>query len=502
MIGLVRGTMRETKEVAGLPAPIASFRSSGGSPITSLIVDVNPIQDLHGYDHPWVGGAGKNELAMSVSSIKSLNTTGTWNGNEYTLNGVSFTIITDNDENVTGIKVNGTATNDTNFSIAVYTLKAGTSKKINGTSIDSSNSTIAYGFRGYGLVSANADRRMTRASDAGDWSNDVYIAVYTGYNANNLMYYPMIRDASISDATFEPYENICPITPRTSATVTHLGANIWGGDSLADTIVLLVPNSTKDTANKTVTFGSVQASNKVLFTTFKANTRYTIILSVASGNANMAVNYTDGTSSSLSNGVNVTNASKSVAYIRGQNQGGTSVLNYESCGIFEGVLTAEDFEPYVSPATYTKTFNACYGGKLNLTTGALEFTHALVDLGSLNWTYATDAQRWRAIKSDMKNYPTRSADVIFEKYGTDTTASAGSENKGYIAQSYIYVHSTDSTNAPSGNAVYPLADPYVALLTKEEIKTLLGGNTFYADTGDVVEIKLSERIVTTLFSRG
>lgn len=32
----------------------------------SLTVDINPIQDLHGYDAPWVGGAGKNKFDESL----------------------------------------------------------------------------------------------------------------------------------------------------------------------------------------------------------------------------------------------------------------------------------------------------------------------------------------------------------------------------------------------------------------------------------------------------
>lgn len=30
------------------------------SPVESCVVDIDPVQDLNGYDHPWVGGAGKN----------------------------------------------------------------------------------------------------------------------------------------------------------------------------------------------------------------------------------------------------------------------------------------------------------------------------------------------------------------------------------------------------------------------------------------------------------
>ena len=30
-------------------------------PLKACTVDINPVQDLHGYDHPWVGGAEKNK---------------------------------------------------------------------------------------------------------------------------------------------------------------------------------------------------------------------------------------------------------------------------------------------------------------------------------------------------------------------------------------------------------------------------------------------------------
>ena len=54
-----------------------------GNPITfnadaqavqKLQVALEPIQPLHGYDKPWVGGGGKNKLPLTVDGIKALNT--------------------------------------------------------------------------------------------------------------------------------------------------------------------------------------------------------------------------------------------------------------------------------------------------------------------------------------------------------------------------------------------------------------------------------------------
>ncbi len=43
------------------PTSLATFEASA-MPMPSLKVSVEAKQDLHGYDHPWVGGAGKNKL--------------------------------------------------------------------------------------------------------------------------------------------------------------------------------------------------------------------------------------------------------------------------------------------------------------------------------------------------------------------------------------------------------------------------------------------------------
>ena len=48
--------------LSGLPADIASFNDGTDLPMASLKVAVTPYQDLHGYDAPWAGGAGKNKF--------------------------------------------------------------------------------------------------------------------------------------------------------------------------------------------------------------------------------------------------------------------------------------------------------------------------------------------------------------------------------------------------------------------------------------------------------
>ena len=72
MIGLIKGTMRSKKALAGLPAPIASFRTNGNSPLTACKVSIAPVQagsgdpspsnprPISGWDSVKVSATGKN----------------------------------------------------------------------------------------------------------------------------------------------------------------------------------------------------------------------------------------------------------------------------------------------------------------------------------------------------------------------------------------------------------------------------------------------------------
>lgn len=147
--------------------------------------------------------------------------------------------------------------------------------------------------------------------------------------------------------------------------------------------------------------------------------------------------------------------------------------------------TASDYEPY-NGDTLTATFGTTvFGGSVDVTGGVVEVTHALFDLSTLSWLYNGSLKRWEAQKTDMKSYGSRSADVLFEKYETDTSATAGSENKGFIAGLVIYIASTDSVNSPTGNCLYPLATPTEISITPDTLNTISGVNNVWSDTGDI-----------------
>lgn len=112
-------------------------------------VSINYPSTITGYyaGHPVIGdtlteldtalsvpdGAGKNLLPMTLDGIKAANTDGTWSGNTYTYNGISYTINTDSNGNATSITVNGTASaNSVLYITNSYDLTQATGKILNG----------------------------------------------------------------------------------------------------------------------------------------------------------------------------------------------------------------------------------------------------------------------------------------------------------------------------------------------------------------------------------
>ena len=185
--------------------------------VTGLKVTMNPIQDLHGYSNPWVGGAGKNKLPMTLAGIKSANTSGTWSGNAYTVNGVTFTINTDSDDNVLGITANNKASSTAILILAENFSAFSADVILNGCPSGGSNSTYRVDYNG----GTGADMGSSVTITAGTSFTNARIRIASGYSASNVKFYPMIRLATVTDTTFAPYSNICPISGRTEASVTR-----------------------------------------------------------------------------------------------------------------------------------------------------------------------------------------------------------------------------------------------------------------------------------------
>ena len=148
-----------------------------------------------------------NLMPYDLATIKKLNTTGTWNNNVYTLGNLTFTVNSD-----LSITVNGTngssdvylyLTNPNN-----YVARDWGGKKLSGAT-GGSNTT----YRMYITASNNG---TSWAADISQYDDEIIIGSYPYYGSarimisanavlSNVVFKPMIRLASDSDSTYQPY---------------------------------------------------------------------------------------------------------------------------------------------------------------------------------------------------------------------------------------------------------------------------------------------------------
>lgn len=77
---------------------IVTFNDGADAPLNDLECELTPVQDLHGYDRPWAGGAGKNLFPQAnVSGTLSVNVAVDLPAGAYTISAVATSSDTDND---------------------------------------------------------------------------------------------------------------------------------------------------------------------------------------------------------------------------------------------------------------------------------------------------------------------------------------------------------------------------------------------------------------------
>ena len=204
---------------------VVTITDANNYPALDLVADINPIQGLHGYDKPWVGGAGKN-----LANIDAV-TDGTVTGES--------------------VAVSGSA----NYQAAhiVVSLKGGTTYTFSAkaTRVDA---IARISFRN--LTGGQNLAQSAQITSAGNLSvsytpsSDVSVrlAMFSTFGTANpsatTVYEDIQLEVGSAPTTYEPYENICPISGHTEVDVvvspttdasdgntytTALGRTVYGG---------------------------------------------------------------------------------------------------------------------------------------------------------------------------------------------------------------------------------------------------------------------------------
>ena len=173
-----------------------SFRSVS-TQMPSCAVNIEPNQDLHGYDSPWPGGGGKNLFNPAWFVDR-------------TAAGITSAVQADET-----IHMSGTATNANRYaqSSEFMVLPAGT-YTVKGSP---HAVTVRQG-------STRVDSNYVFTSDG---TTPLNIAVSFSSGSTYDIYEKIWIEAGSTSGTWTPYENVCPISGYTQGHLTRCGTNVW-----------------------------------------------------------------------------------------------------------------------------------------------------------------------------------------------------------------------------------------------------------------------------------
>ncbi len=475
------GSAAVTKEASGNPIELTDAASA---PMVKCSTSIDGYQDLHGYDKPWVGGAGKNKLEVTATT--------------QTVSGVTFTV---NDDGT--IVANGTAASHIIWTFgSMSSLSDNTNYILSGVSGGAANTyriDIRTATAGVQQTLTDGELTFTKNSSMAV----ITIRIESGYTINNVKFYPMIRLSTETDSTFAPYSNICPITAYTEGEIEVRGKNI-------------ISEIEQNTYNADgTTYVSTKRCRTPIFR-LRSGSTYVFSFSTSNTSKNIRVVYQIWANNSYTNNQIIEESQNKTSpfTITPQNDIWIS-LNFkytDDSNITPSEITAQGekgttpttYEPYVG-TTHTTTFSdSIYQGEVDFVAGEVNEKWKVIDLGDLTWTYASSSSQFRSSKITDIEEPanlTTMPNAICENYETITYqnissadsaftvifASSNDHGKIYVKDSR-YTDATAFTSAVSGvKLAYKLATPTTeqVTVTNAPVKSLLGYNHIESSTGDL-----------------
>lgn len=441
---------------------IASFPDGQSViPAVSVKAEIEPIQDLHGYDKPWVGGAGVN---LVDSDILINGTYNKYNIPNPLKNGQTYTY-----------SVYG----DNTFG---YGLFAGHTN----TAVPQPNIPVVNRY-----VFAGNHVTFTAPDDIEEWEYLFLVGSANGAGSKEIQ--AQIEKGTVANPTYHPYSNICPISGKTEVVTHRTGKNLL------------------DTQYKTYTAQNNVRYYRIGGGGIKLYAGVTYTLSVSEDNTRPSGIYINEYGPDVSARETYARAynSYSVTYMPTKDVVIETDCFYTTAppeGIenidvqLEVGNTATDYEPYNGNTYTTSLGRTVYGGTLDVVSGVLTVDRAMVDLGTLNWTYDATVPRFystnikttvkapldnsvvNAISSDYIATSFNELYVLDKRNGTFAVGATGT-------LSIINTSYTDATafkTAMNGvQLVYELATPQTIQLTPQEVELLKGQNNLWCDSGNI-----------------
>ena len=431
--------------------PVA-FRTNLAKPLSSLLIPFTPIQSLNGQDAPYPPGGGVNQWDGVYASGEIYSNT----GNIYPDESSPYFY------SVNAVQVDDTKT---------YYIYGETNNSIRGRFYDANGDYI-----GYSVAEGQTIAGQTFKPPVG--------AKFMRFAPlkENFPNHKISINYPATDTAYHPYANICPISGWDGLTAQRTGKN-------------LLPNKKYQYSATQVRLGGENSTE--VYKKLKAGT-YTLSVT---GNVNVQCYYThDGANRLLgSNGgtLTVTEADEDKSYCfycyKSGSLSADDVLTWQ----LELGETASPYTEYTGQS-YPVTFpdgQTIYGGTLDAVTGVLTVTHAMKDLGSLNYTKQSGSDNVSVFTTagfgDKKHGVTNIISDLFVTTSVTSWGSTKPDNRlcGSASGTTVVIRADAYTDATSlkpaldgHTAVYELATPITYQLDPITVQTLIGDNVIWTDT--------------------
>lgn len=408
---------------------IASFNDGSDLPMPKLEVAIEPQQDLHGYDAPWVGGAGKNKQMTPIAE----NVVYRNGGNLFTLafnNGViTFTITSDA---------------STFFDIKAFEIKSEhvgktyTMSYISSPSLDDNN-CIFETWDGTTRVSLES-KTVTITNDlVGKW----LCCRYYKYGAGTYTISKCQVEEGSTATSYAPYSNICPILGWDKVNVGVSGINVWdeewrngyynNGVFVYAADGVCCKNKIPIKPNTTLYYvKNFDITTNFYYTFYDKNGDF-LRVSGYDGSGRIA--------KSSSGAISVPSGAYFMTFNMGSGYGATYKndisINYPS--------TDTSYHAYNGSTITLDLDGTRYGGKVDLVSGVMTLT-----------------------------------DGFIASYNGEVLPST------WISDRDVYAEGTTPTTG--AEVCYKLATPLTIQLTPTVVKSLRGMNNVYADSGNILDL--------------
>ena len=481
---------------------VLSFDGDGSS-LEEFTVDINPVQNLNGYDAPWPAGGGVNKLVYPYSDPNGPTRTG--NNVTYSVNSDGSIKITTSDA-ASGnadyylVGTNSSTYQDAHIASGTYIVSLSADGSFTGAIrfyvVEEGQNILGNARVGY-PVTVTIDATKTYR---------LLIRTVTGATAN-ATFYPMIRSSTVSSETWMPYSNICPISGWSGMNILRSGINLF--DKTTATLGKCISGSGGITNRS----GTDAFYSDYIPIHAEVGMKFRHTAPGVSGKTMRIVLYDnnkrwmrgEATPSAGGNTCAITISQSDVdagaAYLR-ISAYSAGVYNYAMCTVGNDVV--QNYTRYIGtiyPVSWQSEAGTVYGGTLDVNTGVLTVDRGIVTFDGSNdesWNFGLSSGIYRAYIAvadiDTSAGDTSVLNLLCNEFKAGSYSGRGENSvtgRNGIAQlnffqnTYTTIDEWTAFLADSpATVVYPLAVPMTYQLTAQEVNTLAGINNISADTGD------------------